>query len=142
MAEGLAAVVGAPTDFHPHHVHRCTEILNGQTTALSNNRVAAIGADEKIGPDFKQAVGRFGARTNNSTVLLDEVRYLCLHNQAKTQISLGMLFDEIEEIPLGHEGEEFAMSGYMSEIRNGDSVRSDLSSKFAQLLVRTLKEFL
>ena len=52
-----------------------------------------------------------------------------------------MFGDEVEKLPLRHEGDEAAMSRKMSEIGQHGGFGADLAGEFAHFLVGTLQKF-
>ena len=60
----------------------------------------------------------------------------------RLRICLRLLGYEVQEIPLRHEGDEFAVSGEMREISHDDGGVIDLSTELAQFLVRAAQEVL
>src|SRR5438132_9393035 len=51
-----------------------------------------------------------------------EIGHLRLHLQVECGITPGLLGDEVEEVPLGHESEETAVSREMPEIGDCDAI--------------------
>ena len=58
----------APRHAEPEHVHRRADILDLETGALAQRRVAAVAADDEIGADLELAVRRLGAHTDDAAV--------------------------------------------------------------------------
>src|SRR5271168_4812542 len=58
----------------------------------------------------------------------------------KSRMALGGLGDEVQKIPLRHEGDEFAVRRQMRKIANRHFLLPDADGEHAQLLVRALEE--
>ena len=56
--------------------------------------------------------------------------------QVKLWIGFGFFGDEIQEIPLGHEADEFAVHGEMGQIRDGDGEIVNGGADLQKLLMR------
>ncbi len=51
-----------------------------------------------------------------------------------------MIGEEIEKVPLRHQGDELAVGGQVREVREGDRIVADHAADFAQLHMRQLQE--
>src|SRR5947209_5087869 len=101
----------------PQDVHWGTEIARDQPRACANHRVAAVACDRKISLHFYWPISGPGTDTRNVPVLLPNLDCLGAHQQPKRRISLATLREEIEEVPLRHQRNEFAARGQTGEIR-------------------------
>ncbi len=102
--------------------------------------MAPIRGDHKVGMDFEQAARRPHPDAFHFPALLDELEGLRLHFEAEAGVAPSLFGDEIQEIPLGHEGDEFAVGGQMREVGDGHPFFADLHCDAAQLLMRPLEE--
>jgi hypothetical protein len=103
--------------------------------------VAAIGANGESGANFALALRGGDPDADYASVFLDEIGGFGLHFDVETGIAAALLDKEIQEVPLRHQGDEFAVSGKMREIGQGESFAAYLAAKLLQLLVRVLQEF-
>ena len=81
------------------------------------------------------------ADTDYATVFFDEIRGFGLHLDVESGIAAALLDEEIQEVPLRHHGDEFAVGGKMGEVGESERFVADLAAKFVKLLVRALEEF-
>src|SRR6476620_9466340 len=104
--------------------------------------MAAVAADHKRGVNLDVAAGGFGAQPGDTAAVRDEIGRLRLHQQVKAWIALAMLGDKIEEVPLRHERDEFAVRRQVAEINHRDALGADLEREASDLLVWQLEEFI
>ena len=97
----------------------------------------AVGTHGKQSSYFKRAVRRHGSHADYPAVLLDQVSHVGMHPQVKCRIAAGVLGDEIEEVPLRHEGDEPAAGRQMREVGDGNLDGADIAARLAGFLVRT-----
>ena len=83
----------------------------------------SIRANNKIALHFNFAARSFCAHARHAVVLKNELDNFMFHKQPKTRKPFCVRREEIEKIPLRHEGDEFAARGQLREIGN----RHDLS---------------
>jgi hypothetical protein len=131
----VAFPLGKP---EPKHVHRRAEILALEPGERAQRRVPAVGGDDKGGADFEQPLWRFGLDTRDRRAVHQEAVGLGLHAQAKARIAFALTREEIEKVPLRHEGDEAATSGKMGEIGEYDLLVADDAGDLVHLLVRQL----
>ena len=102
--------------------------------------MAAVGADHEIGAHLERAVRHFRAHAGHRAPVLDQVGDLGLHHQPEVRVGLRLVGEEVEEVPLRHEGDEVAARRQMREIGEHHAVLADLPDELAQLLMRPLEE--
>ena len=139
-ADRLLGVVRAARKAHPERVHGRPDILDRKAGLFAHQRVAPVGADDEVGPDLELAFGRPRAHADDAPVLRDEVGGFGLHAQREAGISLGVQRQEIEEIPLRHEGDEPAARRQMREVGERELGVADHAPDLSQLLVRPAQE--
>ena len=139
-AERLALVVGPLGQAEPQNVHRRAEILDLEARLLPHDRVATVGADDEVRPDFEPSFRLLGGQPDDGGAVLQKAVDLGEHLELERGIALGMLGEEIEEVPLRHQSDEMAMGGEMREIGERDVVVADHACKLAHLLMRPLEE--
>ena len=102
----------------------------------------AVGADHESGTDFEIAGGRRGPQPDHPVAVLQKLVGLRLHAEMEGGKAAPLLGEEIEEVPLRHEGDEAAMGRQMGEVGDLDHVIPDLRAELAHLLVRPFQEFI
>ena len=111
----------------PEHVHRRAVVVAHESGFLAHGRMASVAADHQVGADREPAVRRFRTQADDAAGLLDEVCRLGLHAQIERRVAPGLLGQEIEKVPLRHQGDEFAAGRQMAEVRHLDALGADLS---------------
>ena len=81
----------------------------------------AVAADGEIGAHLERASGVVGAHAGDAAALLDQIGRLRPHAQMERRITLAVLGEEIEEIPLRHQRDELAAGRQVAEIGDGIS---------------------
>src|SRR5438270_9787793 len=102
--------------------------------------MAAIRSDGETSANLHHAFGSLSLHSSNTTLLLDEIGHFRLHPDLKTGITLSLLNDEVQKIPLRHQSEKLATSWQVSEVSHLDHLLAHLTSKLTRLLMRTLEE--
>ena len=102
----------------------------------------AVAADDQIGADLQFAVRRLGAQPDNAPALLDQIRRLGAHAQIERRIALAARGQEVEEIPLRHQRDEFAVRRQMRKVGERDGVGADLTAETLDARMRQLQEFI
>ncbi len=100
----------------------------------------AVGADHQVGTDFRLADFGFRPHADDPAALLDEIGRLRLHHQMEAGVAPAAVGEKIEEIPLRHEGDEFAGAGQPGEFRHRDGDIADLADKALDLAMRQAQE--
>src|SRR5437660_473562 len=98
----------------------------------------AIAADHERGMNFDVAGWRLGAQPDNAVAFHYQIGGLCLHPQTEMRIAATLFGDEVEEVPLRHQRDEFAASRQMAQVRQRDALGADLEGQTRNLLVRHL----
>ena len=99
-----------------------------------------VASDDEIGPDLKRPVGRGGPHAGNPSVALDQVDRFGPHTQMKRGIALAPVGEKVEEVPLGHQRDEFATGWQLPEIRECILVAAEICAERGLLMVRQLQE--
>ena len=66
--------------------------------------------------------------SRNFSVLRWHICDFGFHHQTKTGISLRMIGDKIEEVPLPHQDEKLALGWEMGEVSDGERLVADLTA--------------
>ncbi len=98
--------------------------------------VAAVAADGEVGRDGDGAVGGVGFDAGGDAVLLEEAGGFPTHAEGEGGIVGGFSGEEVEEVPLRHEGDEFCVGGEMAEVGDAELLAADGDREFADLGVR------
>src|SRR5262249_20745076 len=107
VPEGLPPVRRTSTDSHPQNIHRRAKIDYFETRAFANDRTSAVRPDRQRGANLKGSTLGLCANARNTSVLFDETDYFRRHHQMKSGITAGLFLNEIEEVPLWHQGHKF-----------------------------------
>src|ERR1700730_15673028 len=82
------------------------------------------------------------ARTPTTVpAFLDEIGRRPLHDHPEARIAAAALAQEIQEVPLRHQGDEFAAGRQMAEIRGGEPKAAEPGLDLGHLLMRQRQEF-
>src|SRR5271165_1977198 len=115
----------------PENIDGHASLDDGQTSGLPREGMAAIASDGQIGGDLDGAVRRVGADTGDDSVVLDEASGFPTHTQRETRITGSVRGEEVQEIPLRHEGDKLCVRGQVPQVtdleplaanNSGDSV--------------------
>ena len=124
----------------PEHVHRRAVVVALQSGFLAHGRMTSVATDHQVGADRERAVRRLRAHAHDASVLLDQVGRFGIHAQVEGLVAPGLLGQEIEKVPLRHEGDEFAARRQMAEIRHLEVLGADLTDQRLDLLMRQFQE--
>ena len=120
-AEGLRGVGGAPRQAEPEHVDGHAELGGAQPGRAAQLRVAAVGGHGQPGPHLVDRPGPVAPRqARHPAGLLQHAERLGLHAQLEGRQPAGLADDEVEEVPLGHEGQEPVAAGQPAEVGQGE----------------------
>ena len=124
----------------PEHVHRRSVVIALKPSFLAHGRMASVATDREVGADRERAVRGLGAHADDAPVLLDQVGRLGLHAQVERRVALALLGQEVQEIPLRHQRDEFAVRRQMAEIHHLKVFGADLGGQRFDLLMRQFQE--
>ncbi len=140
VAEGVFGVVGLAGDAEPEDVDGDALLFEGEVRGDAGEGVAAVAADGEGGGDLDRAVGGVGADAGGGAVVLEEAGRLPSHAELEGGVARGLLGEEVEEIPLRHEGDELRVGGEVGEVRHGEALAADDRGEAGDLGVRELEE--
>src|SRR5207248_10733103 len=112
-----------------------------KVSARVRDGMAAIGADDKIRARVAFALRRLHADADDLLVLDEQIDNFVLHVQRKSRELFRVTGEEVEEIPLRHEGDKFALRGQVRKIRDRLAVAVHYTAQLEQFLMRQLDEF-
>src|SRR2546423_6714345 len=102
--------------------------------------MAAIRSHRQIRAYFQDTMRRPRAHSHHTAILFQEACHFGLHAQFELRVQLPFFRKEIQEIPLRHQREKFAMSWKMRKIGDGYYEILDLTADLGQLLMRPAQE--
>ena len=130
VAEGVLGVVGLAGEAEPEDVDGNTVVDERKMRRDARDGVAAVAADGESGWDLDGAVWSVGEDAGGGAVLfLDEAGGLPTHAKGEAGEACGFGGEEVEEVPLGHERDEFGVSGEVREVGHGDAAVPDDSRR-------------
>jgi len=140
VSESIFRVRGLTGDLEPEDIDRDADVLEWEVASVAGDGVAAVAADGQGGGDFDWTVGCVGTHAGGEAVLLDETGSLPAHAQSKGGKAACLFGEEIEEVPLRHEGDEFAVGGDVGEIGYWKALTADDGGECCDLGVRDGEE--
>src|SRR5262249_7562896 len=87
-------------------------------------------------PPPPSALGGLDFHAHDPARLLDEAHRLSAHPEMKRRIACRLAGEEVEEIPLRHQRDEFAMGRQVCEVGQGHDLLPHLPPELPDLLVR------
>jgi hypothetical protein len=102
--------------------------------------VAAIAADDEGGTNLDLAGWGVGADAGDAVAGFDKAGGFVLHQEMKAGQLRGLRGEEIEEVPLRHEGNELGVGGEMSEVAHAERLSADGDGQLGELLMREREE--
>ena len=96
-----------------------------------------IGGDDKVGVNLQWTVRRRREDAHDAPSLLEELGHLGPHPPMECGIAGRRPFDEeVQEVPLWHEGQEPAARRQVCEVRDRQRHLAELCPQLSDLLVR------
>jgi hypothetical protein len=139
-AAGLVVIAGALGQAEPEHVDRRAEIVQRQPGLPAQHRAAPVRGDGEQPRPRLAPVGK--PHAGDPAALLDQVDRLGVHRQREGRIELRLLAEEIEEVPLRHQGDEPAFDREVAEVGDRDPRVGDPRGQMVDLVVRPPQELL
>jgi len=141
VADDVGGVVFMAAEAEPEDVDGNSGLANWQAGSGTGGGVAAVATDDEGSADVDRAGGSVGVDADDAMIVVfDEAGGLVFHEKAERWEGCGLRGYEVEEVPLGHESDEFCMRGQMTEIGDGEGFAADGEDKLADLLVRKGEE--
>src|SRR6185295_16636436 len=104
--------------------------------------MASVGGDGQIRLDVKGAVIPVRLKPRYASVRLNQVGCFGPHQQMKIGQVLRMARQEVQKVPLRHQGDEFARGGQAREIADGEMAVANVQISGADFGVRQLEKVL
>ena len=124
----------------PEHVHRRAVVLALESGFLAHDEWRPSQPTTRSARIVECPVRRPGDQADNAPVLLDQVCRLGLHAQVESFVALAVLGQEVEEVPLRHQRNEFAVGWQMAKIDHLNVFGADLRGQRFDFLMRQLQE--
>ncbi len=140
MSQSLHGIARLARNAHPQHIDGRAEIFYLQAGLFANDRTAAVRANHELSTHFERAELSFRAYSGDAVAVDNQISDFSLHAQIKFGIAFGVVGHEIQEIPLRHQGDKFAVRGEMSEISDCRLHVANLHANITKLVVRKLQE--
>jgi hypothetical protein len=102
--------------------------------------MTSVATDHQVGADRERPARCLRVQPDDTATLLNQVRRFGIHLQMERLVALGLLGQEIEEVPLRHQGDDFTARRQMPEIRHLEALRADLTGQRLNLLMRQFQE--
>jgi len=136
VADDVGGVAGTARKAEPEDVDRDAGLVHGKLGVAAAGGVAAIAGDGKGGANLDGAVGGFRAGADDAALLIrQEADGIVLHEEMEAGELGGLCGEEVEEVPLRHDGDELAMRGDAVELRDGEGLASDDHGEGGYLLM-------
>ena len=117
VAECVFRVGGLACDAEPEDVYGDTLVNKREMSGDTRDGVAAIAADGECGSDLDGAVRSVGQDTGGGAVVcLNEAGGFPAHAEREGGKTGCFGGKEVEEVPLGHECDEFGVGGEVAEV--------------------------
>ena len=136
VAEGVFGVVRLTREAHPEDIDGDALLDDVEVCSVAGDGVAAVAADGERGRDFDRAFGRIGQDACDPVGLAavaEQAGGLPTHAEGEGGESGGFAGEEVEEVPLGHEGDVFCDGGEMGVVGDGELAAADDDGHLADL---------
>ena len=126
----------------PENVNGHAVFNHFETRGLPGGRMAAVAAHNEIGAnvDFPGIVP--GYDSGDASVVPEQIACLVLHEQSECGEFAGVTGEEVEKIPLRHQGDELADCRDMAEIGHFERRPAHADAGGGDLLMRQAEELL
>jgi hypothetical protein len=141
VAEGVFRVAWLAWEMEPEDVEGNAVIDEGKMRGDAGDGVATVAADGESGGDFDRTVGSVGDDAGGEVAILNESGGFPTHAKGEAGEVGGLGGEEVEEVPLGHERDEFGVRGKVREVGHGDCAVADKAGEMSDLGVRKGEEF-
>ena len=147
LADQVGGIARQHRQAQPQHVERRAQVVDLQAGLVAQGGMAAISGDGHAGLDLNVTARSArqhaaDAIAHLAVFLRDQVLGFGLHQQVKVGQLFALRGQEIQEIPLRHQGDELGGSGQPGKIADGEMLIPDLDIAGANAGVGQLEEFL
>ena len=142
VAECVFRVGGPACNAEPENVYGDALIDEREMCGDARDGVAAVAAYGECGSDLDGAFWGVGQYTSGGAFPgLDEAGGFPAHAEGEAGEAGGLLGEEVEEVPLGHERDEFGVGRKVGEICHLKALAADDGGEAGDAGVRQCKEF-
>src|SRR6266481_2718181 len=124
----------------PKHVDGRAQVLHHETGCRAHRRGTAVAAHDQVGANFERTVRRRHFDADHPARVLDQTCYLRRHHELQGRKAPALVGQEVEEVPLRHQGNELAWRRNMREFRDLETGISDLDRQRPDFRVRQLQK--
>ncbi len=141
VAESVFGVGWLASEAQPENIDRNSFLDHRKVAGDTRDGMAAVAADGEMSRDFDWAVRGVSADTGGYAVFLEEAGGLPAHAKGKRGKTGCLRGEEVEKVPLGHEGDEFGVGGEVGEVRDLKALAADDGRESGNLRVTDGEEF-
>jgi hypothetical protein len=137
VADDVGGIAFVTAEAEPEDIDGDSLLANGEIGGGTGEGVAAVATNDESGSDVDWTGGSVDVYADDAVVVvLDEAGGFVFHEEVEVGEGRGLCGEEVEEVPLGHEGDEFCVGGYVTEIGDGKRLAADDEGEVGDLLVR------
>jgi len=127
-------------NLEPEDVHGRSELARLEPGTLPDCRMTPVGCDNEIRTNFNRLIIRQSFNADYRVSSLEKVNRRCLHVKMESRVTGGVHYEKIQQIPLGHKGDELAQRFHATEVGDHDALVSDLRVKLVGFAVGQRQE--
>jgi hypothetical protein len=135
VAESVDGIGFTTAETEPENVDGDARLVDPEMGGGAGRGVATVAANYERGVDFGGAGGRVDADAGDTGAGFDEAGYFVFHEEMEAGEMGGLGGEEVEKVPLGHEGDELCVGREMGRVGNGKGLATDGETDFGDLLV-------
>ncbi len=144
VAEGVFGVFGLAGEAEPEDVDGNAVVDDGEMGGGDGGGVAAVAAYGEVGGDVDGTVWSFGANAGDGWAVraigVEKIGGFVLHEEVEVRVLASFAGEEVEEIPLGHKGDESGVGGKVGEVGQGKGLAANGHGEGVDLRVGDLEE--
>jgi len=126
----------------PQHIKGRAQIFDFQAGLVAQGGMAAVGGDGQPGLDLHITLRAIGQDSADAITLCDQILGLGFHQKMKVGQLLCFCRQEIQKVPLRHQGDEFAGRGQAGEIADREMVVAKIQAGGSDRGIWQLEEVL
>ena len=112
----------------------------GEVRGCGGDGVAAIAPNGERGADLYGAVGCLGLRADHSAAFVEQARNFVLHEEVEGRVLLCLRGDEVQEVPLRHEGDVLCGGGKVGDVDERKDLAADDDAEPVDAFVGNFEE--